>query len=45
MLGLLLGLLGYGRAPKTTFRLSGLVRKNPLYYGKLPEKGGSLARL
>jgi len=32
-LGLLLGLLGYGKAPKTLFRLPGLIRKKPLYYG------------
>ncbi len=32
-LGLLLGLLGYGKAPKTAFRLPGLIRKRPLNYG------------
>ena len=31
--GLLLGLLGYGKAPKTVFRLPGLIRKRPLNYG------------
>jgi hypothetical protein len=32
-LGLLLGLLGYGKAPKTLFRLSELIRKKALNYG------------
>jgi hypothetical protein len=32
-LGLFLGLLGYGKAPKTAFRLPGLVRKRSLNYG------------
>ncbi len=32
-LGLLLGLLRYGKAPKTAFRLPGLIRKRPLNYG------------
>jgi hypothetical protein len=45
-LGLLLGLLGYGKAPTTVFRLSGLIRKKPLDYG-IAGKGrisGSLAK-
>jgi len=33
-LGLLLGLLGYGKAPKTAFRLPGPIRKKPLDYGE-----------
>jgi hypothetical protein len=32
-LGLLLGLLRYGKAPKTLFRLPGLIRKKALNYG------------
>jgi len=32
-LGLLLGLLGYGKAPKTVFWLSELIRKKALNYG------------
>ncbi len=45
MLGLLLGLLGYGKAPKTLFRLSELIRKTVQNYGDSPETGGSRDRL
>jgi hypothetical protein len=44
-LGLLLGLLGYGKTPETVYRLSALIRKAPRNYGEMPGKGGSRARL
>ncbi len=44
-LGLLLGLLGYGKAPKASIPFPALIRKEPPNYGKLPENGGSRARL
>ena len=40
MLGLLLGLLGYGKAPKTALGLPGLIRKKPLLLRVLAGNGG-----
>ena len=44
-LGLLLGLLRSGKAPKTLFRLPGLIRNEPLRCGLAAETGGFRARL